>query len=400
MSDISDLPWLTIVGLGEDGPDGLSPASLAALEKAEIIMGAARHLDLLPDVSAELVTWPVPFADGLPVLLSYRGRRVVALASGDPFWHGAGSVLVASLDVGEWRALPAVGTMSLAAAKLGWALEKTPCFGLHAAPFARLRSVLAPGARILATVRDGAAVGELAAWLDGAGFGGSNLHVLEALGGPRERVRSCGLHDVPSDIQHPVCVGLEIAGDGAVLPLASGRHDAFFDNDGQITKRPVRALTLSALAPKAGELLWDIGGGSGSIGLEWLLAHPTMQAAAIEINAERAARIAQNAASLGVDLQVVTGAAPDALDGLPLPDAVFIGGGISQEMLDWIWRKLPAGTRLIANGVTLEAEILLAQWHAQKGGELLRVELSESKPLGRKRGWKASYPIVQWSVTL
>ncbi len=397
---MSELPWLTIVGLGEDGPDGLSPASLDALQGAEIIMGAARHLELLPDMDAELVTWPVPFAGGLPVLMSYRRRRVVALASGDPFWHGAGSVLVRDLDVGEWRALPAVGTMSLAAAKLGWALEKTPCFGLHAAPFARLRSVLAPGARILATVRDGAAVGELAAWLDGAGFGGSNLHVLEALGGPRERVRSCGLHDVPSDIQHPVCVGLEIAGDGAVLPLASGRHDAFFDNDGQITKRPVRALTLSALAPKAGELLWDIGGGSGSIGLEWLLAHPTMQAAAIEINAERAARIAQNAASLGVDLQVVTGAAPDALDGLPLPDAVFIGGGISQEMLEWIWRKLPAGTRLIANGVTLEAEILLAQWHAQKGGDLLRVELSESKPLGRKRGWKASYPIVQWSVTL
>lgn len=399
MSDISDLPWLTIVGLGEDGPDGLSPASLAALEKAEIIMGAARHLDLLPDVGAELVTWPVPFADGLPVLMSYRGRRVVALASGDPFWHGAGSVLVASLDAGEWRALPAVGTMSLAAAALGWALQETPCFGLHAAPFAKLRRDLAEGARLLATLRDGKAVHDLATWLDGAGFGASRLHVLEALGGPRERVRSFALDDLPDDIAHPVSVGIEAHGD-AGLSLATGRTDDLFENDGQITKRPVRALTLSALAPCKGEHLWDIGGGSGSIGIEWLLCDPSMTAVAIEIDETRAARIAENAVSFGVDLQVITGAAPKALQGLEAPDAVFIGGGISEEMLRWLWEALPVGTRLVANGVTLEAEMLLSQWHADKGGDLMRVEISNCQPLGRKRGWKSSYPIQQWRVTL
>ncbi|GAA6206887.1 bifunctional cobalt-precorrin-7 (C(5))-methyltransferase/cobalt-precorrin-6B (C(15))-methyltransferase [Cognatishimia sp. WU-CL00825] len=393
--------WLTIVGLGEDGPDGLPPASLAALENAEIIMGAKRHLSLLPKLTAKLVTWPVPFADGVPVVMSYRGRRVVALASGDPFWHGAGAVLVKELQADEWRTLPAPSTMSLAAAALGWPLEKTPCFGFHAAPFERLHSSMFPGARMIATMRDGAAVQQLGAWLTEQGFGATTVHILEALGGPRERIRGCLATNIPSDIAHPVCVALEVTGQGAVMPLATGRPDTLFDNDGQITKRPVRALTLSALAPRPTEHLWDIGGGSGSIGLEWLMTHPTTKATAIEIDPSRASRIRANAAQLGLErLNVVTGAAPEALAGLPMPDAIFIGGGISAEMLDWIWENVPAGVRLVANGVTLEAEMLLADWHAAKGGTLLRIELSESKPLGRKRGWKASYPIVQWSVSL
>ncbi len=392
--------WLTIVGLGEDGPEGLSAASQEALATAEIVMGAARHLALLPDLQAQCVTWPVPFADGVPVLLSYRGRRVVMLASGDPFWFGAGSVMARHLEPGEWRALPAPSTMSLAAAALGWALEKTPCFGLHAAAFAQLRTQLFVGNHLLATLRDGAAVRDLADWLTGLGFGASRLHVLEAMGGPRERRRIFDAEaDIPADIQHPVSVGIEVAGDGAVIPMASGRPDELFDNDGQITKRPVRALTLSALAPRPGEHLWDIGGGSGSIGIEWLWAHPTNTATTVEINPERAARIRANAASLGVQrLNVVTGTAPAALDGLAPPDAVFIGGGISQEMLEVVWNAMPEGARLVANAVTLEAEVLLANWQGDKGGEMLRIELAQSKPLGRKRGWKSAYPIVQWSV--
>ncbi len=393
-------PWLTIVGLGEDGPDGLPPASHAALKEAEIVFGAARHLALLPDLTAETVTWPVPFAEGIPALLSHRGRRVVMLASGDPFWFGAGAVMARHLAPAEWRALPAPSTMSLAAAALGWPLEKTPCFGLHAAPFAQLRPHLFDSARLLATLRDGAALRDLAAWLQGAGFGASRLHVLEALGGPRERRRSFAACDpLPEDIAHPVSVGIDVAGDGPVIPLASGRPDALFDNDGQITKRPVRALTLSALAPRPGEHLWDIGGGSGSIAIEWLWAHPENSASTVEINPERATRIRANAADLGVPrLNVVTGAAPDALDGLRAPDAVFIGGGISAEMLEVVWQAMPEGARLVANAVTLEAEVLLANWQADKGGEMLRIELAQSKPLGRKRGWKSAYPIVQWSV--
>lgn len=363
-------------------------------------MGAARHLALLPNLKCETVVWPVPFSDGIPVLLSHRGKHVVVLASGDPFWFGAGSVIARHLEPGEWHALPAPSTMSLAAAALGWPLEQTRCFGLHAAPFARLKPHLFAGRQLLATLRDGAAVGELAAWLVAEGFGDTTLHVLEALGGPRERVGSVRARGYDlTDVQHPVCVGLEVAGNGPVVPLASGRPDTLFENDGQITKRPVRALTLSALAPCPGEHLWDIGGGSGSIGIEWLLAHPTCAATTVEINPERATRIAENAARLGVErLQVVTGAAPEVLDGLDAPDAVFIGGGISDEMLQTVWATMPEGARLVANAVTLEAEVFLAQWHEAKGGDMLRIELAQSKPLGRKRGWKAAYPIVQWSV--
>lgn len=393
-------PWLTIVGLGEDGPEGLSAASLAALQEAEVIMGAKRHLGLLPDVTAELVEWPVPFADGLAILNGFKGRQTVALASGDPFWHGAGSAITRALTPSEWRALPGSGMLSLAAARLGWPLETTPSFGLHAAPFARLRPHLASGQRILATMRDGEVVNLLAHWLTDQGFGATQIHVLQALGGPRERVFTIRADEGTNEAAHPVSVGLEIAGDGASIPLASGRPDVLFENDGQITKRPVRALTLSALAPKHGEHLWDIGGGSGSIAIEWLMSHPSLSATAFEINPDRAARIKENADSFGLTLNVVSGAAPKTLEGQNAPDAIFIGGGISEEMLAWIWANIPAGTRLVANGVTLEAEALIAKWHADKGGDLMRIELAQSNPLGRKRGWKSSYPIVQWSVTL
>ncbi len=397
---MSSDPWLTIVGLGEDGPEGLSPASRKALETAEVVMGAARHLSLLPDLSAETIEWPVPFADGIPLLLKQRGRNTVALASGDPLWHGAGTSLTKHLEAGEWRSLPAPSTMSLAAAALGWPLETTRSMGLHAAPFARLRPHLATGQRAIVTLRDGEAVAPFAEWLTAVGFGDSTLHVLEALGGPRQRIRhtKAAYMDL-TEIQHPVSVAVDMSG-GPALPTASGRPDAFFDNDGQITKRPVRALTLSALAPLPSEHLWDIGGGSGSIAIEWLLSHPTTQATAIEIDPTRAARISENADTLGVNrLTVLTAKAPEGLDTLPAPDAVFIGGGISDDMLRMVWDLMPQGARLVANAVTLEAEVLLATWQAQMGGDLLRVELAHANPLGRKRGWKSSYPIVQWSVT-
>ncbi|RBO51910.1 cobalamin biosynthesis bifunctional protein CbiET [Rhodovulum sp. BSW8] len=397
---MAETPWLTIVGLGEDGPDGLPPASRAALEEAEIVMGPARHLALLPDLVADKIDWPVPFADGLPLLQGLRGRRVAVLASGDPFWFGAGSVIARSFAAHEWRALPGPSVFSLAAARLGWPLEATHCAGLHAAPFARLRPLLAPGFTALVTLRDGAAVADFAAFLTGAGFGDSRLHVLEALGGPRERIRATTARAMDlKGIAHPVAVALEAAGDGPAIPAASGWPDSHFDNDGQITKRPVRALTLSALAPLPGEHLWDIGGGSGSISIEWLARHPRMQASVIEAEPVRAERIAANAAALGVErLRVVTGRAPEALEGLAAPDAVFVGGGLSQELLQTLWDRLAPGTRIVANAVTLESESLLALWHAAHGGELLRIELAEARPLGRRRGWRAAFPVVQWTV--
>ena len=366
------------------------------------MVGAPRHLALLPDLACETRAWPVPFEAGIAPLLAERGRRVVMLASGDPFWFGAGGSVTRRLDPGEWIAHPAPSCFALAASRLGWRLEETACLGLHAAPFARLRPVLAPGRRAVVLVRDGAAALALARYLDEQGFGASSLIVLEALGGPRERVRRAVASELDdADIAHPVAVAIEFAGGGAVLPCASGRADGWFDHDGQITTRPMRALALSALAPRAGETLWDIGAGSGSIAVEWLLSHRSTQAVAFERDPSRAARIAANAAALGVDrLDIVQGAAPDALADRAPPDVVFVGGGLSQALLDWLAMRLPGGTRLVAHAVTLESEALLARWHGDRGGGLLRVELAEATPIGTRRGWRASYPVVQWSVVL
>ncbi|WP_170329385.1 precorrin-6y C5,15-methyltransferase (decarboxylating) subunit CbiE [Ruegeria arenilitoris] len=397
-----EAPWLTVLGLGEDGLDGLPPASRQVLERAEIIMGPPRHLSLLPKTTAQRVEWPVPFADGLPILTEFRGRPTVVLASGDPFWFGAGSVIARNFEAGEWTALPGQSTFSLAAARLGWPLESTLTFGLHAAPLTRLRPHLAPDLHAILLLRNGAAVAELATYLTETGFADTRLHVMEALGGPRERSRSVSLTEaLLGGFDHPVCVGLEVAGEGQAFPKASGKPDEIFETDGQITKRPVRALTLSALAPQRGEHLWDIGGGTGSVSIEWLMCDLTLTATTVEPRVDRAERIRRNADALGQDrLNVVHGTAPNSLTDLTPPDVVFIGGGLSTELLEWLHDTLPAGTRLVANAVTLESEALLAQWHDKLGGELLRIELAQAAALGPRRGWKSAYPVVQWSVTL
>ncbi len=365
-------------------------------------MGPERHLSLLLDLKAERIAWPVPFADGLPILSSLRGRRVVVLASGDPFWFGAGTVIARAFGRGEWQALPGPSSFSLAANRLGWPLERTLCLGLHAAPLARLRPHLVPGLHAILLLRDGAAVAELACYLDTQGFPESRLIVMEALGGSRERIseaRADALSD--EEFAHPVAVAVEIAGKGQVVPCASGIEDDFFELDGQITKRPLRALALSALAPRAGETLWDIGGGSGSIAVEWCLSHPLMQAVSVEARPNRAQRMRTNGDYFGLDrLQVVEGKAPAALEGLPAPQAVFVGGGLSEDLISDLRGRLRAGTRLVAHAVTLESEALLAACSARLGGDLLRIELAKAAPLGSKRGWSPARPIVQWRVTL
>lgn len=393
---------MTIVGIGEDGPDGLCAASRTALDAATHVIGAPRHLALLPVISAQTMPWPVPFAAGIERLLSRRGQPTVMLASGDPFWFGAGSAVTERLARTEWVAHPARSTFALAAARLGWRLEAVTCVGLHAAPLTRLRPLLAPRQRVIVLVRDGAAATETARYLVAQGFGASAIAVLEALGGTRERVRHTTAADWRlDDVAHPVALAIEVEGAGRVLPGASGLADDWFAHDGQITKRPQRALALSALAPRAGELLWDIGAGSGSIAIEWLLAHSANRAIAIERDPLRAARARTNAEALGVDrLVVVEGEAPAALAVQAAPDAIFVGGGLSDALLDHLIARVRRGTRLVAHAVTLESEALLSRRHAAHGGALLRVELAEAAPLGTRRGWRASYPIVQWSVTL
>ncbi|SLN55402.1 Precorrin-6Y C(5,15)-methyltransferase [decarboxylating] [Roseivivax jejudonensis] len=385
------------MGLGEDGPDGLSAASRAAIAEADVVMGPERHLSLLPESAAERIVWPVPFSDGLPKLEKLRGRRTVALVSGDPFWYGGGRVIAQRLRAGEWRAMPAPSTFTLAAARMGWAVESTLCVGLHAAPLSRLRPHIARGRRMIVLLRDGEAVFDLCGWLTAAGFSETKVAVLEALGGPNERRTDGRAGTLTGDFQHPVAAALEIAGKGRTMPVVPGLDDALFDHDGQITKRPVRALTLAALAPRAGETLWDIGGGSGSVAIEWLLAHPLTEAISIEADPARARRIRANAAQLGVDrIEVVEGWAPEALGGLPDPDAVFVGGGLCAALLEHLTARLETGTRLVINAVTLESEAVLADWHARRGGDLMRIEVSEAQPLGTRRGWQAAYPVVQW----
>ncbi|AMA57387.1 bifunctional cobalt-precorrin-7 (C(5))-methyltransferase/cobalt-precorrin-6B (C(15))-methyltransferase [Bradyrhizobium sp. CCGE-LA001] len=388
-------PWLTIIGIGEDGLAGLSEASRKALARAETVFGGERHL-ALADVGSRGRPWPVPFdAD---VVLSCRGRPTAVLASGDPFWHGAGASLAEKLQANEWVAHSAPSTFSLAAARLGWRLESVICLGLHAAPFERLVPHLARGGRILCLLRDGKAAGDLAKWLTERGWGASAFWTLAALGGPRENVREYRAKDFAGDIAGDlVAVAVEARGTQGI-PRSSGLSDELFVHDGQITKRPVRALALSALAPRVGERLWDIGAGSGSVSVEWALCGGT--ATAIEVREDRAANIRSNAAAFGFThrITIITGRAPEAIAGLDAPDAVFIGGGLDRAMFDTVWSQLAPGARLVAHSVTLETEALLGELHQRHGGELMRVEIAHAAPLGRYRSWEAVRPLVQWSA--
>ncbi|MEQ1615391.1 MAG: precorrin-6y C5,15-methyltransferase (decarboxylating) subunit CbiE [Hyphomicrobiaceae bacterium] len=388
-------PWLSIVGIGEDGRAGLSLASRAALDRAEVVFGGARHL-ALAEIAARGQPWPVPF-DAEPVL-AYRGRPVVALASGDPFWFGAGSVLVSRVAPGEWIAYTAPSTFSHAAAALGWRLEDAVCLGLHAAPFERLIPVLSRGARVICLVRNGDAVAELCQWLLKNGWGESVVTVLTALGGPAEKIdRFTVAAGCTSVAAAPVAVAIEAQG-RLGLSRASGLADDLFTHDGQITKRPMRALALSALAPRRGERLWDIGAGSGSISIEWALAGGF--ASAIEEKPARVANIRVNAEAFGVAhlVQVTQGASPAVLADLPSPDAVFMGGGLTAQSFSEIWNLLPSGARVVAHAVALETQALLTDLHHRHAGDLDRFEVSHAQPLGRMRSWQAARPIVQWTT--
>jgi len=388
-------PWLTIIGIGEDGLFGLSDASRKALADAETVFGGELHL-ALADIGDRGRPWPVPF--DATCVLSRRGRPTAVLASGDPFWHGVGASLAERLDQGEWIAHPAPSTFSLAAARLGWRLESAVCLGLHAAPFECLVPHLAHGERIICLVRDGRAAADLADWLTVRGWGESRLWTLAALGGPRE---STTQHRADSYALDPAAglaaIALEVRGPGG-LPRCCGLSDSLFAHDGQITKRPMRALALSALSPRPGEHLWDVGAGSGSISVEWALRGGT--AIAIEARNDRAANIRKNAAAFGLAnrITVVEGIAPAIFRGLETPQAVFIGGGFETAMFDSLWLLLPPRMRLVVHAVTLETDALISELQQRHGGDLMRVEIAHARRLGRHRSWEAERPVVQWSV--
>ena len=395
--------WLTIIGIGEDGIAGLGDEAKRLIAKAEYIFGGKRHLALVASFAkGEARPWPTPFDPEMPDVLALAGKRVCVLASGDPFFHGIGITLARKVAVEDMRVIPAPSAISLAASRLGWALQDIEAISLHGRPLDLIRPLLHYGTRILALTSDGDAPTAIARLLTELDFGASRLTILEALGGPNEKLHSAradafGLKNInPLNV---LAIEIESTPQARILPLTSGRADHLFEHDGQITKREVRAITLSALAPRRGELLWDIGAGSGSIGIEWMLAHPSMRAIAIEADPTRAARICRNASNCGVPgLVVVEGSAPKALAGLEAPDAIFIGGGGSDDgVLQAAIDALPSGGRLVANAVTLEMETLLLSRHTSLGGDLTRIALSRVTPVGSMQAWRPAMPVTQWS---
>lgn len=398
-------PAVTVAGIGADGWTGLTDAARTALRDAQVLIGAGRQLGLLPpECAGERVPWPTPLRPAVPGLLAaHAGRRIAVLASGDPMFYGIGRALTEVLGADRLRVLPHPSSVSYACARLGWPLEDTEVVTLVGRPAARLAAALHDGRRLLVLSAGATTPAEVAALLRDRGFGPSRLHVLEQLGGEDEACAE-GTADTwdrpPGDPLNVVAVECRAAPGTLRLGAVPGLPDEAYEHDGQLTKRHVRAVTLGVLAPAPGELLWDIGGGSGSIAVEWMRAHPSCRAVTVERDPVRAARIEANAARLGVPgLRVVTGRAPECLAGLPAPDAVFIGGGLTAPgLLDTCLDALPPGGRLVANTVTLESEAVLAERYRRHGGELVRLAVAHAAPVGGFTGWRQAMPVTQWSV--
>jgi precorrin-6Y C5,15-methyltransferase (decarboxylating) len=394
--------WLSIVGIGEDGVEGLSPVARGLVSGAEIVFGGKRHLGLAsPLIRGAARPWPSPFERAVDEVLAHRGRLVCVLASGDPFHYGVGSLLARRVEPQETLVVPAPSAFSLAAARLGWALPETALVSLHGRALDLVRPHLQPGARVLALTSDGEEPATLARLLAETGFGPSRLTVLEALGGPRERVRTTTAAQFDLAAMNDLnTVAIEVVAEpGArVIARSAGLSDSLFEHDGQISKREIRAITLSSLAPRRGELMWDVGAGAGSVAIEWMLADPSLRAIAVEARADRAARIRRNAAAFGVPaLEVVEGTAPAALNGLPPAHAIFVGGGASDlGVLDAVIDTLRSGGRLVVNAVTLQTEGLLIARHAALGGELIRIAITRANPLSGMTGWRPALPVTQW----
>ncbi|MGK7867745.1 precorrin-6y C5,15-methyltransferase (decarboxylating) subunit CbiE [Falsiroseomonas sp. E2-1-a20] len=393
-------PWLSIIGIGEDGMAGLGEAAREALARAEVVFGGARHLRLAAaGMTGAAQPWPSPFS--VAPVLARRGQAVAVLASGDPMWHGVGATLLREIPAGEARVFPQPSAASLAAARMGWPLAEVAALSLHARDVALLRPHLHPGARLILLTSDAAQPAAIAALLATEGFPGSRMTVLEALGGAEERRRhatAAGFDLVDINPLNTLAVEIAPGPLARILPRAPGLPDDLFQHDGQLTKREVRAITLSALQPFPGALLWDVGAGAGSIGIEWMLAHPACRAIGIEVRADRAARAEANARALGVPgLRLVRGEAPAAFAGLPPPDALFLGGGANDPgVFEAALAALKPGGVFVANAVTLETEALLLARHAALGGDLLRIGITRAVAVGGMTGWRPAMPVTQW----
>ncbi len=395
--------WLTVIGLGEDGPDALAPAAHALIDRAEVLIGGERHLAMIPDGTARRLTWRRPLSESVDDIRAVSGQRVVVLATGDPFCFGIGTTLRRAFPDEEIVTIPAPSAFSLARARLGWGADETVGVTLHGRPLETIRAYLAPGQRLLVLSHDGATPAQVAAQLTAVGYGASTLTVFAHMGGPdetcvTERAERWGEGQVP-DLN---TIAVECRAEGKLKRFrgAPGLPDRAFENDGQLTKREIRVQTLSALDPRPGALLWDVGAGSGSVAIEWLLNERTTDAIAIERDPDRCARIARNAAALGVPrLQVREGAAPAVLESLPEPDAVFIGGGLTVgDLIETCWSRLAPGGTLVANAVTLAGEAVLADWCARHEGFMARLAVSRARPVGRHLAWRPLMPVTQLTL--
>ncbi len=393
-------PWLAVIGIGEDGIAGLAPAARALIETTAVLVGGARHLGMVPDYGSERIRWERPLTATIDAIEARRGAKVAVLASGDPMWYGVGATLARRFPREEMTIVPQRSAFSLAAARLAWPLADCATITLHGRALDTLRLHLAPHRRILILSEDGGTPREVAALLTELGWGPSGLTVLAHLGGSRETIIAAEAHSW-ADSRVPDLNTIAVAcipGPGArALPRLAGLPDDAFEHEGQLTKREVRAATLAALAPLPGETLWDVGAGCGSIAIEWLRLGEGRSAIAIERDPARAALIVRYAAALGVpELRIALGTAPEAFEGLPRPDAIFIGGGIGAAgLLSQAWASLPAGGRLVANVVTTEGEARLLEWHARHGGTLTRIAVSRAEPVGGHHLWRPLATVTQ-----
>jgi len=393
--------WLHIVGIGEDGMEGLVPATRAVVEAAEVIIGGDRHHQLSARVDAERLAWPHPFDALIDTLKGLKGRRVVVLATGDPLWYSVGARIARAIDTSEIVFHPQLSAFQMAAARMGWSVADLETLTVHGRPVEQMIPFIQPGQRLLVLTTGSATPTQIAGFLTDRGYGPSQMTVMSAMGGKDEQrfdgVAESWAHDVPAF--NTLAVDCIAGPDAVVLPSLPGLPDAVFDHDGTMTKQEVRAITLARLMPMRGALLWDIGAGCGSVSVEWMRSARDARAIAVEKRADRRAMAATNAATLGAPgLRVIAGEAPEALQGLDAPDAVFIGGGLSRATFDAAWAALKPLGRLVANAVTLESEALLMQLQAKHGGDLVKLSINRAESIGPYRGWRPLMPVTQWSI--
>lgn len=391
---------ITVVGIGADGWDGLTDAARDTLRAADVLLGAPRHLQLVPALDGQRrMSWPAPLRARLPALLDeLAGVKIAALASGDPLLSGVAATLIEQFGAEQVAVIPTVSSVALARARLGWTAESTAV--LRAGDVYTVLRELAPGRRVLVLSWDDTTPAKLAELLSERGYGASPMTVFGDLGGPDESRLDTTAATFAGPVPRLNIVAVQLTGP-LLAGWTAGLPDDAYDHDGQLTKRDLRACALARLAPAPGQLLWDIGAGAGSIGIEWMRAHPSCRAIAVEANHQRAQRITDNAANLGVPgLQVLCAAAPAALAELPAPDAVFVGGGLTTPaVLDDCLRALRPGGRLVAHAVTLETEAVMVAAHRDHGGELCRIHVEHAAPLGSFTGWTPARAVTQWAWT-